>query len=130
MQPGKGPQARPYTFSLSSGMIVFLVFPWINSFLRPWGYVPYRGAGIGLGLGILAVIVLLVLAMDYGLYRLEVDAAARAGIWLAAALGPLAGFAALEAWGSPIGGQVMDIAMSLLAFTLGYSAARRQRLSF
>lgn len=113
-----------YQFSFAAGSIVFYTWPWLNALLYRWGYRPYRSAGIWIGLGLMLVFLGLAVGTDYLLYRLGLPRRVRSGLWLAATLGPLAGFAVFNTWGYIVAGQVAAILAIMLGFVLGYSSSR------
>ena len=116
-------------WSHSSGFPIAAValfsFRWMNATLNAWGYKPYSGMGLLIGFCIWLGIIALALVIDYGLYRAGLTKPARSGAWLAALIGPYAGMTALNEWGHLVGGQVIGVLATLLAFWLGYWAEDR-----
>lgn len=108
------------------GAVALFSFRWVNEIVNAWGYRLLSGTGLLIGLGVWISIIALALAIDYGLHRAGLSKAARSGAWLAALIGPYAGMVALNEWEHLVGGQVIGVLSTLLAFWLGYWVEQRQ----
>lgn len=110
-----------YRSSLGPMFIVFVTWPWMNTLLNEWGYRPYRGWGLALGFGIIVLAALLAWLADYALFRLGIAKTVRAGLWMAATLGPGAGIGAFVRLGNPMWSQIAGLAATFFGFGVGHA---------
>jgi hypothetical protein len=125
------PNYEPYT--ITAVIPCSFMIRWASDLTKDLGYLPYRGKGWVVGLGILLGFALAALVVDYGIYRMGMRRAMRAGLWLGAMFGPyMAMWGVLEAGAPiPVTSQIAGAVGTLLAFGFGYVvsvALERRRL--
>jgi len=109
-----------FELSTSGYLIGILAYPWIVNWIRGWGYVPYRGAGLALTLGLALLMGVGFIGTDYLLSHTGLDKTARSALWFGAALGPMVGFAVFNEWGNMALGQALALLTTVIAYGLEY----------
>ena len=98
----------------------YVVYTWVSSLIKEWGYVGYRGPGLYIGFGLFFVGVLSVAAIDIFMALMNLNKIIRSAIWFSAILGPYMSVMVLEKWGIPVWSHIAGSVSVLLAFSLSW----------